>query len=380
MLAERRFDIAGELAFLMGEVGRIQVRMADLMQRVAEQPPAVNNVANVGGLTAEQVTAAIEAYDAGLGRKLKDRLRQVDQLGGPIKPLADDPAAQDAEAARWAEGTGTIPKFLPKRAPDIEKAHNCRVRRWDNPLPFGVHRAKDGKFSARVSQKDVQGRVTGRIQLGTFSTIAEAAARVAQHFASLAPAPQLPASDGAKGEAPASSPSLGVPPIDSPASSSEGPAFSGETLAAKPDPAPKPQTVTKVVREIEDDGARSDEVTRTAGAAVSKPLPKATAVPRPRAGDHLNLVPLTPFLAIDETALVVAGPKGEWHTHRPCISVLKRLATLKPDQLLDAATLANSTIGKMRILESVSLWKAELARIGVEFISLGENFRLRAAA
>lgn len=85
---------------------------------------------------------------------------------------------------------------------------------------------------------------------------------------------------------------------------------------------------------------------------------------------RLNLIPVGP-IAIDETANVVAGPKGEWEVSRPCLIILKRLALLQPGQLLGTPNLAAGTMAAVRIEESLPLWRRKLAEIGIELGSLG---------
>ena len=115
------------------------------------------------------------------------------------------------------------------------------------------------------------------------------------------------------------------------------------------------------------------------GAAQSKPLPSMAAiaaVARKALPDHLSLVPVGD-IAIDERANVIAGPKGEWQTHRPCVLIVKRLASLAPGSFLDATTLASGGMSRGRILESVPTWTRELAAIGIELGRKADLFYLK---
>lgn len=248
-----------------------------------------------------------------------------------------------------------------------------------------------------------------------------------------APIPELPASDGVKGEAPASSPSLGVSSRRLPASTSSeaAPAFSGKeksaldhvldiyaaeklslsALAARArvsitDTAKiivraqgrgeerarkgddlrglKQKQPAKIRRVIVPEGKRQvplgaeERPLPKTGAAVRKPL--SVSMPEPAASapqttaTASNLQDLG-IVQIDEVNSIIVGPTGQWQAYKSAISVVKRLAKLKPDQALDTETLRGPT-NRQFFLDSIPIWTRSLHGIGVNLIRHDNLFRI----
>jgi hypothetical protein len=103
--------------------------------------------------------------------------------------------------------------------------------------------------------------------------------------------------------------------------------------------------------------------------------------PCKKVGGVVHLVPVGP-IALDEIAHVIAGPKGEWQAPRSVVNVVKRLAMLKPEQLLDAQTIAN--IGdwpsKQLVMDRFPMYGPRLEAIGIKLITFGRDlFRIQVA-
>ena len=96
----------------------------------------------------------------------------------------------------------------------------------------------------------------------------------------------------------------------------------------------------------------------------------------PRVASASSLESIGP-IAFDKKSGIVAGPKGFWQTHVQCVEILSRLARLDGGQVLDTKTLSRGTMSTNRIDESLPLWRSKLAEIGVELGSMGPNLFLK---
>lgn len=95
----------------------------------------------------------------------------------------------------------------------------------------------------------------------------------------------------------------------------------------------------------------------------------------PRKPINIDALFLEPVgrIQIDWKAVVVAGPKGHWKTHRPCLEVLAKLAVTPPGSFIDVQDLAPRGQQRDYLVNSLDNWTRELDRIGLQLGRIGRT-------